>query len=365
MHTLIVALIVCVRAALMSRASLALENAALRQQLAVYLRTSERARLRTGDRLFWVALRRLWPDWTRPLVIVKPATVIGWHRKRFQMLWRRMSRSQPLGRPRIAQEHITFIRRISSDHPEWGEDRITEELAAKFGVEHSPSTIRRYMAPRNGSPRGDQTWRTFVRNHAQELWACDFLTQYTALFAVVYVFVIMEIDSRRIVHVNVTTNPTLSWVKQQLREATSEDVAPRFLVHDNDAIFGQLGRSMSVEETGRRRSYRCHLDRWLHEVIGIEGLPIRFGAPDASPHVERFMRTLREEALNHFIFLTADHIRRVVREHVRYYNGARPSQAIHGIPDPYPELRQPPPRDGKLVGLPVLGGVHHDYRLAA
>jgi putative transposase len=180
------------------------------------------------------------------------------------MFWRRKSRSQRLGRPRIAREHIAFIRRMSSDHPEWGEDRIAEELAAKFGIEHSASTIRRYMASRNGSPRGDKTWRTFVRNHAQELWTCDFLTQYTALFAVVYVFVIMEIDSRRIAHVNVTTNPTLSWVKQQLRDATSEDVAPRFLVHDNDAIFGQLGRSMSVEKTGRRRSYRCHLDRRPH-----------------------------------------------------------------------------------------------------
>jgi hypothetical protein len=151
----------------------------------------------------------------RPLVIVKPATVIGWHRKGVQRFWRRKSRSQPLGRPRIAREHIAFIQRISRDHPEWGEDRIAEELVAKFGVEHSPSTIRRYMAPRNGSPRGDQTWRTFVRNHAKEIWACDFLTQYTALFAVVYVFVIMEIDSRRIAHVNVTTNPTLLWVKRK------------------------------------------------------------------------------------------------------------------------------------------------------
>ena len=175
----------------------------------------------------------------------------------------------------------------------------------------------------------------------------------------------MEIDSRRIVHVNVTTTPTLSWVQQQLREATSEDVAPRFLVHDNDAIFGQLGRSMSVEETGRRRSYRCHLDRWLDEVMEIEGIPIPYGAPNASPHIERFVRTLREEALDHFIFLTVDHIRRVVSEYVRYYNGARPSQAIHGIPDPYPELQQPPPRRGRLVSLPVLGGVLHDYRLVA
>jgi putative transposase len=365
MRTFILALLASLRAALLSRAALVLENAALRQQLAVYLRTSERPRLRTGDRVFWIALRRLWPDWTRPLVIVKPQTVIGWHRKGFKLFWRRKSARRPIGRPRICGAHIAFIRRISGDHPEWGEDRIAEELVAKFGVDHSASTIRRYMVSRHRSPRGDQTWRTFVPNHSKEVWACDFLTQYTALFAVAYIFVVMEIGSRRIVHVNVTTNPTLAWVKQQIREATAEDRTPRFLVHDNDGIFGQYGRPVIVEQADGRRSYRCHLDRWLDEVVGSEGIPIPYGAPNASPHVERFVRTLREEALNHIIFLTTDHIRRVVAEYVRYYNRARPSQAIHGIPDPYPELRQPPPRSGKLVALPVLGGIQHDYRLVA
>jgi hypothetical protein len=281
------------------------------------------------------------------------------------MFWRRRSRNRPLGRPRIPGEHIAFIRRISGDHPEWGEDRIAEELAAKFGIRHSASTIRRYMVSRRNNPRGDQAWRTFVRNHAKEIWACDFLTQYTALFAIAYVFVIMEIHSRRIVHVNVTTSPTIAWVKQQIRHATGWDREPRFLVHDNDGIFGQLGRPATVERNDRTRSFRCHFDYWLGEVIGIRGVPIPFGAPTASPYVERFMRTLRNEALDHFLFLTVDHIHRVVAEYVRYYNGARPSQAIHGIPDPYPELRQPPPPTGRLLALPVLGGVLHDYRLVA
>jgi hypothetical protein len=353
------------RAALMSQARLALENAALRQQLAIHRRTPKRTRLRPEDRLFWVVLRRLWSDWTRPLVIVKPATVLGWHRNGFRAMWRRKSCSGRTGRPRIPGEHIDFIKRISGDHPEWGEDKIAEELAAKFGIEHSTSTIRRYMVPRLTTPRGDQTWRTFVRNHGKELWACDFLTQYTALFAVAYIFVIMEIDSRRIVHANVTTAPTLPWVKQQIREATDWDNAPRFLVHDNDGIFGQYGRKATAKRNGKRRSYRCHLDRWLDEIMGIEGIPIPYGAPNASPYVERFNRTLREEALNHFIFLSVDHIRRVAAEYIRYYNGARPSQAIHGIPDPYPELRQPPLPAGRLVALPVLGGIQHDYRIAA
>jgi len=365
MRTLISAFFAFLRAALKPQATLALENAALRQQLTICLRTHKRARLRAEDRLFWVALRRLWSGWTRPLVIVKPATVLGWHRRGFKALWRYRSRCRKTGRPRIPRKHIAFIQRISGDHPEWGEDKIAEELAAKFGVEHSTSTVRRYMVPRCKPPRGDQTWRVFVRNHAEELYACDFLTQYTAFFGLACIFVIMEIHSRRIVHVNVTANPTLSWVKQQIREATPWDATPRFLVHDNDGIFGQYGKKVTVENSGRKRSYRCHLDRWLDEVMSIKGIPIPYGAPNASPYVERFVRTLREEALDHFMFLGLGHIRRVVTEYVRYYNCARPSQAIHGIPDPYPELQQRPPENGKLVALPVLGGIHHDYRLAA
>jgi len=164
------------------------------------------------------------------------------------------------------------------------------------------------------------------------------LAQYTALFAVVYIFVVIEVGSRRIVHVNTTTSPTLAWIKPQIREPPAEDRTPRFLVHVNDGIFGQYGRPVTVEDNGRKRSHRCHLDRWLGEVMEIEGNPIPFGALSASPFVERLVRTLREEDLNHFLFLTANHIRRVVAEYVRHYNGARPSQAIHGIPDPYPEL---------------------------
>ena len=364
MKTLLFGLLSFLRAILQPRTTLALENAALRQQLAVYQRSQRHVRLRSEDRLFWVLLRRLWSGWDRTLIVVRPETVIAWHRRGFKLFWRRKS-GPSVGRPRIPRSHIRYIQRISGDHPEWGEDRIVEELAAKFGVTHSSSTIRRYMVPRERPPRAKHTWRTFIRNHTGQVWACDFLTQYTAFYAVIHVFVIMEVGSRRIVHANVTSNPTLSWVKQQFREATAENEVPRFLVHDNGGIYRQWGKPLVVEEEGRRRNYRCELDLWLDQVMGIEGLPIPYGAPNASPHIERFMRTVRQEALDHFIFLGASHIRRVVNEYVRYYNGARPSQAIHGIPHPYPELLRPPPTAGELVALPVLGGVQHDYRLVA
>jgi len=231
-------------------------------------------------------------------VIVKPATVIDWHRKGFRALWRRKCGS---GRPRIQRKHIEFIKRISADHPGWGEDTIAEELAAKFGIHHAASTLRRYMVPRRPRPpRGDQRWHlepgwlvadppgagrrqdaaggAFVKNHASEMWSCDFLTQYTALFTVVYVFVVMEISSRRIVHTGVTTAPTLPWVKQQLREATAWGETPRLLIHDNDGIYGQYRPRLTVEKDGKKRSCRSHLDRWLDEVMDIRGLPIPSGA---------------------------------------------------------------------------------------
>jgi transposase InsO family protein len=255
-----------------------------------------------------------------------------------------------------------LIRRISSDHLEWGEDKIAEELAVKLFVKHSTSTIRKYMVIRR-KPRAGQTWRTFVKNHAKQIYSCDFLSQYTALFSVVHILVVMEIATRKIVHENVTTSPSHSWVKQQIRQFTPWGEVPRFLLHDNDGIFGQYRDGRPRGE--KRLSYRSHLDLWLREVMGIQGIPTPYRAPNANAHVERFHRSLREEALNHFIFLNARHILQVCREYVSYYNGARPSQALHAIPDPYPELLNPQAKTGRVVALSVLGGVQHDYRRAA
>lgn len=167
-------------------------------------------------------------------------------------------------------------------------------------------------------------------------------------------------------HWNATTSPTLPWVKQQLREATPWGQTPRFLIHDNDGIFGQFSqRPTTTRGNGRKRTYRCHLDLWLDSVMGIEGIPIPYGAPNANAHLERFNRTLREDALNHFVFFGVGHIRQVMEEFIEYYNRARPSQAIHAIPQPYPELKESPVSGARLVAKPVLGGLHHDYRLAA
>ena len=193
-----------VRATLRSRHSLVLENLALRQQLATYARGRKRPQLKPEERSFWVALSRLWAGWSSALVVVKPATVISWHRQAARGYWRWRSRGP--GRPRIPEDHIALIRRISAENSQWGEDRIAEELAVKLGVRHSTSTIRKYLV-RRCEPRGGQTWKTFVKNHASQIFAVDFLSQTTAFFAVVYIFVVMEVGSRRIVAINATTSP--------------------------------------------------------------------------------------------------------------------------------------------------------------
>ena len=347
---------VAARGGLRGRAALLLEVAALRQQFEVYRRQTPRPRLTRSDRLFWIWLRRNWPGWRSALVIVKPSTVLRWHRDGYRRYWRRRSRGK-VGRPRIPRKHIAFIKRISADHPEWGEDRITLELKLKLGVVHSPSTVRRYMVQCGRSPKS--TWRQFITGHAEHVFALDFTTQPLWNYGACYVLVILALHNRRVVHVAVTPSPTLNWVKQQVREATAWDEVPRFLIHDTDGIFGQFRKH-------NRGSYRCALDAWLASTMGIRGIPIPYGAPNASAHIERFMGTLRRECLEHFVFLSGAHLERTVREFVRYYNDARPHQGIGGIPAiGIPAVRDPPVEADRLVAMPILGGLHHDYRLAA
>ena len=177
--------------AVASRVDFAVENATLRQQLAAYQRRDVRPKLMAQDRVLWRWLSSLWPRWRQCLVVVKPATVIDWHRWGWRKLWGWKSRRKP-GRPPIHAQHIALIRRISRDHPEWGEDKIAHELSIKLGVTHSTSTIRKYMAPRLRPRDQSQRWLTFVNNHAAEMFGVDFAVQFTATFRVVYIFIIME-----------------------------------------------------------------------------------------------------------------------------------------------------------------------------
>jgi len=371
-----------VRTMCSSKADLAFEVLALRQQLAVYKRKNPRPHIDPLDKLFWSVLKDQFAGWIGALVIVKPETVVAWQKKRFQDFWARKSKP---GRPCIPRQHIAFIRRISSDHPDYGEDRIALELEIKFGIKHSDATVRKYMV-KSGRPRTNPlTWRTFLKNQAQAIWTCDFVVQHTVRFTALYVFVVMQLDTRKVVHVNVTRlrrthspsgsetqgatawqaeHPSQAWVQQQIRDATF-DGSPKFLIHDNDGMFGQLGKPVAREVNGKKVSCRSAFDAWLAGTMGIRGIPTPYGAPNAQAHVERFVGTLRRELLDRILVWNEGQLRAAVAEYVRWVNAGRVHQGIHGIPDPDPELAAPKPANGKLVARPVLNGLHHDYRAVA
>jgi putative transposase len=222
-----------------SRAGLAAENLALREQLVVLQRSVKRPRLRRLDRVFWAWLSRLWARWRSCLLIVKRETVVRWHRQGFKAFWRRKSRKGRLGRPPVEAEIRRLIRRVSRENPTWGAPRIQSELSL-LGYTVAQSTVARYMDRSSKSP--SQTWRTFLKDHADQIAATDFFTVRTITFRVLYCFLVARHDRRRVVHFNVTASPTAGWTAQQVVEAFPYEEAPRYILWDRDSIYGEVFR---------------------------------------------------------------------------------------------------------------------------
>ena len=340
---------------LRSKTSLAAENLFLRKQLTFYEERKIRPRrMDNPTRLTLVWLSRRF-DWRNALAVVTPKTFIGWHRKGFQLFWRRKCQS---GRSRIPPELQHLIRKMAGENPSWGEERIANELLLKLGLRVSPRTIRKYMpkspAAPIGRPRGDQRWSSFLKNHAQAIVACDFCVVATATFRILYVFVVMEHASRRIIHANMTAHPSAAWTLQQLREAIPSDHSYRFIIHDRDAIF-------STE-------FDASVARLGFEVIVT---PVR--SPKANSLCERLIGTLRRECLDWMIPLTEEHLRKTLRSWLPHYNRGRPHSALGpGIPDPPPTFPVPLQRHRhrfdrpiRIVAHSVLNGLHHEYGLLA
>jgi putative transposase len=327
------------------------ENLFLRRQLALYVERGVKPRRPdVATRVSLALLSRLF-DWRTSLVVVRPETLIRWHRAGFRLLWRLKSRP---GRPAIPVEVRQLIRRMAADNPLWGEERIANELLLKLGFRVSPRTVRKYMPKRPpGRPRGDQRWATFLRNHARAIVACDFFVAVTVSFRLLYVFVMIEHGSRRLLHLNVTAHPTAAWTLQQLRDALGYERRYGYLIHDRDCIFAP-----SLDESIGR--------------LGLAVLKSPFRSPKANAICERAIGTIRRECLDWLIPISESHLRSILKEWRTHYNGSRPHMALGpGFPDPPVTLplalRQNSwDRLGERLVVrarSVLGGLHHDYFL--
>jgi transposase InsO family protein len=327
------------RGAVHDRSDLVAENLLLRHQLAVLTRpTRRRPRLRARDQLLWVLARRIRRDWRRHLVVVRPETVVRWHRRAWRLFWRWRSRSR-LGRPRLSMGVPELIARMARDNPLWGSERLRGELL-KLGIAVSKRSIRRY---RGCPPRGpSQARRTFLANHAHTIWAADLFTVQTLAFRTLYVLLLISHGRRELVHVNVTAHPTAAWVWRQLVEATAWGRRPRHLVRDRDAVYGG---DFAVRATR----------------LGIETVRTPVRAPRANAIAERVVRSLRNDCLDHMIPLNEAHLRAVLAAYVPYYNTERPHRSLHLEP-PVPRA---PTGSGPVRTRPLLGGLHHVYRRAA
>ena len=338
---------------LRSSGAIRAENLVLRKQLASYIeRGVKPRRMDHPTRVSFALFTRMF-DWRTAVVNVRPSTVVRWHRLGWGIFWRLKCR---MGRRPIPAELRSLIRRMATENPLWGEERIANELLVKLGIRVSPRTVRKYMPKRPpGQPRGDQRWSTFLKNHAKAVLACDFFIVVTATFRMLYVFVVIEHSTRRLAQINVTSNPSADWTLQQLREVVGDEGAHQYLIHDRDKIFAK------------------HLDDSIR-ALGIEVLRSPAASPKANSICERVIGTIRRECLDWMIPLSEAHLRSILKSWVEHYNRGRPHSMLGpGVPDPprgaavvaESKSRHRLAAGALVIEKSVLGGLHHEYSIAA
>jgi transposase InsO family protein len=338
---MLTALVVAVSSVFKTRAALQLENLALRHQLGVLHRSVKKPKLTPLDRLFWAWLCGVWADWRSALIVVKPETVIAWHRKGFRLFWTWKVRHGQHGRPSVPKDLRDLIHLMSRANPTWGAPRIHGELL-KLGMNIGETSVSKYMDRHRKPP--SQTWRTFLENHVKNLVSVDFFTVPTVRFQVLYVFLVLAHDRRRILHFGVTAHPTAEWTAQQLREAFPWDTAPRYLLRDRDRIFGDAF-SKQVQ------------DMAIEEVLSAPRSPWQ------RAYVERVIGTIRRECLDHVIVFNEASLYRHVNSFVTYYHNSRTHLSL-GKDSPESRAVQPPEL-GRIVAIPQVGGLHHRYERRA
>ena len=321
--------------------AVALENLALRQQLAALTRTVTRPQLRTRDRLFWVLLTKAWREWRTALIVVRPDTVLRWHRQWLRHRWTRHSKRIRPGRPSTDAAIRALVCKMAAANPLWGAPRIHGELR-KLGITLSERTVSRLLR-RPGRPPS-QTWRTFLTNHVGTLVSMDFLTVPTLTGRVLFVVVLLTHQRRRIVHFNITEYPTAEWTAQQMIEAFPDDTAPRWLLRDRDAVYADAFR-------------RRVAGMGIGEVISSPSSPWQ------NPYAERLIGSIRRECLDHVVVLGERHLRRVLAGYIAYYHGSRTHLSLEkDAPTP---RRVQIPEEGGVIACPEVGGLHHRYERRA
>ncbi len=287
--------------------------------------------------MLWAWLARCWPGWRRTLVLVQPETVLHWHRRGFRRYWRRKSRAKQPGRPGISAEIRELILEMDRANPTWGAPRIHGELL-KLGITIAQPTVSKYL-PRQRKPPS-QGWRTFLRNHLREAVAIDFAVVPTVTFRLLFVFVVLSLERRRVLHISVTTHPTAQWTAQQMVEAFPWETTTRYVIRDRDRIYG----------TDFRRRV---------ETLGLHEVPIDPRSPWQNAYAERFIGSLRRECLDHVIVLHERQLSRILSAYARYYNRTRTHLALR---KDAPERRAVHDRDlGEVIAFPEVGGLHHRY----
>jgi len=336
----ILSLLAVIRVFFRSRTDTALEVLALRQQVAVLKHKRPRPALNSLDRLLWTTLRRFWPRWTDVLVIVKPETVVGWHRAGFRLYWRWRSRPRG-GRPRITEEIRDLIRRLADENAGWGAPKIHGELL-KLGFIISERTVARYL--RRVQRRGDpgKRWLTFLQNHREVIVAFDFFTVPTVTFQLLYCFFVIEHGRCKILHFNVTRHPSADWVVQQLREAFPEASPYRYAILDRDSKFD------------------AEVIKFL-KATGLQPKRTSVRAPWQNGISERWVGGCRREILDHVIPLNEAHLRRLIRDYVNYHHDDRIHDSLEKDTPNRRPVEQKPNANSIVISMPRLGGLHHRY----
>jgi|APSaa5957512622_1039677.scaffolds.fasta_scaffold21646_1 putative transposase len=329
-----------------SKNDLIIENLALRQQLAIYQTKKTKPKLTNIDRSFWIALKRSWCKWADYLIIVKPETVIAWQKRRFKKHWTKIStQNKKPGRKRIKKEIRDLIYRMAGEN-RWGAPRIYSELLMLGFSDVSEASVSRYLRKYRSlhlDKKKQQSWMTFLKNHRDVISAMDFFIVPAVNFNILFVFFIIDHKRRKIIHLNITNQPCALWVIQQLRNAFPFDQIPKYLIMDRDSIFS------------------ARVKGFLKRQLGIKPKVTSYKSPWQNGVAERLVKSIRNELLNNVVVFSEDHLRRLMRVYVDYYNKDRCHLSLNRDSPMSWKVDSKHSKNAKVKSEPILGGLHHKY----